>query len=141
MNGRVKLYRALLRLYPRSFRQRFEAEMLSLFAERAEAAEPTFAGQLRFWSTIVADLLRSAARERLPERGPLSLSATADDARQAWRAVTRAPHSPVRKGPTMAHVCRCLLGATVVFLLLGCATTGLDDASACVDLRRAERAR
>jgi Animal haem peroxidase len=34
----------------------------------------------------------------------------------------------------MAHVRQCLLGTTVVLLLLGCATTGLDDASACVDM-------
>ena len=34
----------------------------------------------------------------------------------------------------MAHVYQCLLGATVVLLVLGCATTGLDDASSCVDM-------
>ncbi len=34
----------------------------------------------------------------------------------------------------MAHVCRYLLGATFVFLLLGCATTSLDDRAACVDM-------
>ena len=34
----------------------------------------------------------------------------------------------------MAHARRYLIGATFVFLLLGCATTSLDDRAACVDM-------
>jgi putative ABC transport system permease protein len=85
------MYRALLRIYPRAFRERFEDEMLALFAETAASARRTFGGRVALWRATLADVLPSALRERLPERRSLSMSQTSSDIRQAWRAIARAP--------------------------------------------------
>jgi putative ABC transport system permease protein len=85
-------YKHLLRIYPRPFRERFEAEMLALFAERAAAADRTIAGAVAFWRVILGDLLRSAAHERFPVwswRSPMG--ELGYDIRQAWRTLARAP--------------------------------------------------
>jgi len=87
----MTLYRVLLRLYPRAFRERFGAEMLALFAQTSAAAPRTLRGRLDLWRSTLADLVPSAARERLPARRSLSMSQTATDFRQAWRAIARAP--------------------------------------------------
>ena len=87
-----RFYKQLLRVYPRAFRERFEAEMLALFAERAAAADRTPAGAAVFWRAILGDLLRSAARERFPVwswRTPMG--ELGYDIRQAWRTIARAP--------------------------------------------------
>ena len=86
-----RAYRLLLRLYPRAFRERFGAEMLALFAQTSAAAPRTLRGRLDLWRSTLADLVPSAARERLPARRSLSMSQTATDFRQAWRAIARAP--------------------------------------------------
>jgi putative ABC transport system permease protein len=85
------IYRALLRLYPRAFRERFEAEMLALFAQTAAAAPHTVRGRVALWRATLADLLPSAARERLSSKGSLSMAPLASDVLQAWRVVRRAP--------------------------------------------------
>jgi putative ABC transport system permease protein len=88
----MRLYRRLLHLYPRPFRERFEAEMLALFAERAAAADRTVAGRLLFWRDVLGDLVRSALRERFPNPSVrISMGEFGYDIRQAWRTVTRAP--------------------------------------------------
>src|SRR5262245_45634301 len=46
----------------------------------------------------------------------------------------RLPSQPRTKGPTMSHASRRVLIGSVVLLFLGCATTGHDDRSACVDV-------
>jgi len=95
-----RVYRWLLRLYPAPFRLRFGAEMVALFLQGAAAAEPTVRGRLRFWRGVVLDLVRSAFRERFPER-TIGMNQIGYDIRQAWRSVSRAP----------------LLGAFVVLLM------------------------
>jgi putative ABC transport system permease protein len=87
----MKLYRALLRLYPRAFRERFGDEMLALFAQTAAAAPPTLRGRLALWRAAFADVLPSAARERFSSKKRLSMAPLASDVRQAWRVVRRAP--------------------------------------------------
>jgi putative ABC transport system permease protein len=88
----MNFYRRLLHLYPRAFRERFEAEMLALFAERAAAADPSVGGRILFWRAILGDLLRSALRERFPAMSwSIPMGEIGYDIRQAWRTVTRAP--------------------------------------------------
>ncbi len=59
------LFRRLLRLYPRNFRERFMEEMLEFFREeRAEASSRGFLGLCRFWLCTLTDLLFSAFRMR-----------------------------------------------------------------------------
>jgi hypothetical protein len=60
-----RAYSALLLLFPKSFRDEFRRDMLADFHEMHRALETTNAPPLRFWTFIVADTLRAAARERL----------------------------------------------------------------------------
>jgi putative ABC transport system permease protein len=85
------LYRVLLRLYPRAFRERFGSEMEALFVERADATPATLRGRLTLWRTTLADLAASAARERLAATRRPSTGPIASDVLQAWRVVRRAP--------------------------------------------------
>lgn len=57
-----RLYAALLRLFPKAFRDEYGGEMLAAFGEMRRARR---APALRFWTFIVADTARAAARERL----------------------------------------------------------------------------
>jgi predicted permease len=88
---RRRLFRALLRAYPRDFRRRFEPEMMALFDERSAAAGSSIPARLAFWRTIAIDIARSALHERWPDRNALSLRDVGYDARLAWRSVSRAP--------------------------------------------------
>jgi macrolide transport system ATP-binding/permease protein len=66
-----RLYRFLLYLYPREFRQRYGAAMLDLFSARQERAHDTggpLAG-LRFWTEIFHDLITTSVGERLEAWG------------------------------------------------------------------------
>jgi len=60
MTTPARVYASLLALYPAPFRDRFGAQMLEAFGDlqRARSGQP-----LRFWAFVLADLLRSAARE------------------------------------------------------------------------------
>lgn len=95
-----RVYRHLLRLYPRGFRNRFGPEMLDLFRARRSAAPHTLPGLAGFWVSVLNDLGRSAFHERFPRRSELAHVAVPRsmamgdfgfDIRQAWRVVTRAP--------------------------------------------------
>jgi hypothetical protein len=57
-----RVYAALLRLFPKQFRDEYGAEMLAAFRDMRSASRST---PLRFWTFIVADTMRAAARERL----------------------------------------------------------------------------
>ena len=58
----VRLYRVLLRAFPASFRARFEADLVELFADlHADAASPRF----RFWARIVWGTIRQGLAERV----------------------------------------------------------------------------
>ncbi len=61
-----RTYRLLLRAYPRSFRQRFEPEMIELFAARRAAVGRGWRARTGFWRSLLNDLARSAFRERFP---------------------------------------------------------------------------
>ena len=62
-----RIYRQLLRLYPRAFRRRFEAEMLAMFRERRSAAAGTLRGRVSF--------LRGRPRRSGQIRGARALAA------------------------------------------------------------------
>ena len=74
----TRLYRRLLSLYPREFREEYGDEMARVYRERA-ADE----GVLRQWPGLVADLLRTAPGEHL--------SVLSQDVRHAFRLFSRTP--------------------------------------------------
>jgi putative ABC transport system permease protein len=95
-----RFYRLLLGVYPRWFRERYEAELLDAFA--AERRRPEYAGAagtLRFWIDTAADLLTSAYRTRSFARRRLGLhppkrsvmEAIGQDLRHACRQLLRRP--------------------------------------------------
>ncbi len=57
-----RVYAVLLRLYPRRFRLEYGDEMLDAFAAMARASTR---GGVAFWAFVIADTVRSSARERL----------------------------------------------------------------------------
>jgi hypothetical protein len=59
-----RIYAALLRLYPQSFREEYGADMAAAFRQLRHAHSGT---PLAFWSFVLVDLARSATRSRLDE--------------------------------------------------------------------------
>jgi putative ABC transport system permease protein len=65
------MYRALLRLYPRRFRDRYATEMIRAFDDRRRAAVRAGAGALaRFYLVAVRDVFVNAMGERAGRPGP-----------------------------------------------------------------------
>ena len=62
-----RVYRALLRVYPRDFRQRFGADMVDFFRDRRRSAREAHGtlGVVRVWIDALVDLASMAALERL----------------------------------------------------------------------------
>lgn len=59
-------YRLLLRLYPRRFREEFGDDMLQTFLDyHADATAGDGQAGFRFWTFLIVDDLRSAARQHL----------------------------------------------------------------------------
>lgn len=59
----TRLYAALLRIYPRWFRDRYGAELIAAFeADRGSDRHRGWVGACRFWAWIVRDLVVSASR-------------------------------------------------------------------------------
>jgi len=63
----VRLYAALLRLYPPTFRRQFGQDMRELFIDRwrAEFGRDGWRGVLVLWFRVLADLVSTSARERV----------------------------------------------------------------------------
>ena len=74
----ARLYRRLLRLYPREFREEYGAEMAYLYRDRARDE-----GVVRLWLGLFADLVRTAPREQL--------NLLMQDIRHAFRLFSRMP--------------------------------------------------
>ena len=89
MNMGERLFRALLSLYPASFRQRFGSEMLEFFRVRRDAARSP-AARIALWAAVLYDTVRAIARERLPARTN-TMEQLRQDVRHAWRVVRRTP--------------------------------------------------
>ena len=74
----VRLYRRLLRLYPREFLEEYGAEMTRLYRDRARDE-----GALRLWLDLPLDVLRTAPREQI--------NVLMRDIRHAFRLFSRTP--------------------------------------------------
>ena len=86
----MRLYAALLRLFPRAFRERYGADMADFFADRWRAARRR--GRVAaLWLLVgtVADLVVHAAAERRGRRG--FMDQIAQDVRFAVRSFARRP--------------------------------------------------
>ena len=98
-----RIYRRLLRIYPRAFRERYQDDLVAFFRQDREHAKygAGMLRPLRFWSATVADLFRAAARARVganrPPYPPVQLSRNQfgshlrHDLRDAWRSLRAAP--------------------------------------------------
>ncbi|MGH9374029.1 MAG: ABC transporter permease, partial [Vicinamibacterales bacterium] len=73
-----RVYRRLLRLYPRDFSDEYADEMTRLYRDRVRGEGP-----MSVWLALVADLARTAPREQL--------STLSQDVRHAWRTWRRTP--------------------------------------------------
>ena len=73
-----RVYRRLLRLYPRDFSDDYADEMTCLYRDRVRAE-----GATRVWLGLVVDLARTAPREQA--------STLVQDVRHAWRTWRRTP--------------------------------------------------
>ncbi|MGE3527051.1 MAG: ABC transporter permease, partial [Gemmatimonadales bacterium] len=99
-----RAYRLLLRLYPRSFRESYEVELLQSWRDLSgEPRHRSLAGRFRFWRFLIQDVLASAPAQRTPSgpaRAPRSRSTPASepimrdlilDLKSAIRAYRRTP--------------------------------------------------
>jgi putative ABC transport system permease protein len=97
----TRVYRSMLRAYPRWFRERYEADLVAAFQAERAGYRGRF-GPLRFWIFIVLDLSISACRIRLSTRARMprpidspprrsAMEAFAQDLRHAFRQLVRRP--------------------------------------------------
>ena len=77
----MRLYRALLHLYPASFRNEYGGEMCAIFARRLRQAGP--AGRLLVWLDAIGDVAANAAR--------VQSEVTRQDVRYSVRTLVRTP--------------------------------------------------
>lgn len=89
MSRGERVFRALLSLYPASFRQRFGNEMVELFIVRRDAARSP-AARAALWIAVLYDAARSVIRERVPARRHI-VEQLRQDTRHAWRVVRSTP--------------------------------------------------
>jgi putative ABC transport system permease protein len=73
-----RLYRQLLRLYPRDFSDDYADEMTRLYRDRVRGE-----GSMRVWLALLADVARTAPKEQI--------STLVQDVRHAWRTWRRTP--------------------------------------------------
>ena len=74
----ARVYRRLLRLYPREFRDEYGAEMARLYQDRARDE-----GVVSLWLAVLADVFRSVPREQV--------AVLMQDIRHAGRVFARTP--------------------------------------------------
>ena len=78
----MRFYRALLRLYPASFRAEYGTEMAAVFAQRSREASGAL-GTLALWTETILDVALNAARTHLDILG--------QDLRYTTRTLARSP--------------------------------------------------
>ena len=95
----LAVYRALLRAWPRGFRERFGPDLAADAAELF-AAE----GRLAAWRRLLADLARSAPRERATaRRRPRGAEASSAPTPKQRQAATRRVGAELASAPLCAH--------------------------------------
>ena len=102
-----RFYALLLRLYPKTFRSRFEHQMLEVFREqRVDAKYAGLFGNLRFWWDMVGDLLVALPDAKRRYTGVTKWEASVDgmllDLKFAVRTLLRAPGFTVMAVLTLA---------------------------------------
>jgi len=105
---RMKLYRLLLRLFPRDFRARFGDDLVDVLADRRRAARaqgPLARG--RFWLRAAVDLAAHGLAERrhrtrISQRRDSMLGAWKQDVMFGWRTFRRSPGTAVIAAVTLA---------------------------------------
>lgn len=91
------LYRLLLRLHPRRFRDRYDDELVGCFRDawRSEAAGRSRADRVRFWVRTVSGTLGTALRQRTsrddPRQGGEAMDGLVRDVRVGIRSLLRRP--------------------------------------------------
>jgi hypothetical protein len=72
MNLEMRVYRALLKLYPRAFRQEYGEEMTRVFQENLASEGSSFGFWIRtFWDVVSSATAEHATRENRPTKKPL----------------------------------------------------------------------
>lgn len=89
-----RLFRLLLRAFPRDFRERYGAEMTELFLRRLAGARRGGA-RARAWVRAATDVLRAALAERVgtvhSRGGDGTMATLVQDIRYAARRLARSP--------------------------------------------------
>jgi len=95
----ARLYRRLLRLYPREFQEEYGAEMARLYRDRAKDE-----GVLGLWLDLLADVVRTAPREQL--------TVLMQDIRHSFRLFSR---TPIVTATALVTIALGVGGSTAVF--------------------------
>lgn len=75
MSNKIRWYRALMRLYPRSYRRDFESQMLQTFVDwHDDVVASTGRTGVRFWMSVVADELRNVIGQHRAAGVPVSMT-------------------------------------------------------------------
>jgi len=98
VNG-TRLYRLLLRFYPRRFREKYAGDLVEAFCrQRLEPRYQSRTGALRFWREIACDWTSTAlrlwtvSRPRTPQQRKVGfMDPLVQDLRDALRSIRRAP--------------------------------------------------
>ncbi len=98
----ARLYRRLLRLYPREFQEEYGAEMARLYRDRARDE-----GVLRLWLALLGDLFRTAPKEQL--------NVLMQDIRHAFRQFFR---TPIVTATAVLTIALGVGGSTAVFSIV-----------------------
>ena len=80
-----RLYRVLLRLLPRAFRERYQEQLVEVYRHRRARNPRGLRGRLALWRHLIGDLLRSTIRERRHVGMGPPASAGVQPRRPGWR--------------------------------------------------------
>ncbi|MGI9627026.1 MAG: ABC transporter permease, partial [Longimicrobiales bacterium] len=118
MSWDERVYKLLIRAYPRAFRGEYEDQLLEMFRYRRAQGEAAggFLWRIRFWRAIGQDLIKSAVLDRRPrtedrKRGGGEMGIVWQDFRQAGRRLLKTP------------------GFTAAAILILCAGIGVNVAA------------